>query len=135
MDEKSMADFVNEKIVYPFSKAIEKSDNKVVTQNAIEDLFAFDFGNLTNEELRTNVNNLLNNIFPDDLEMQRTIKIALGIEYEDETGTHYSSTKNRYNILDILGGEYSYDDNGNFKVDKEAQGISFDELKKLNQKQ
>ena len=136
--------YLRDLFIYSFDKALDqagevgtKSRDKM--QQNIQDLLTFDSSNMTYAQMRTNLDDLLNQIFPNDYELQKNIRIALGFTYIDETTGQeievYKRNDLNKQIMDNLKarGYYGNVDVASALTEKEAnivlQGIRNGEVK------
>lgn len=117
--------YVYENYAKPFIDAFNDPKNQV-TLNKFIDL---DTSDKTNEELRNDVNSMLQELFPDDEETQLRVKVAF--DYTDETG-HWNSTDARNSIFEYFGGTVTGQGD---KGHRYAGYLSWDDAKKLTQEQ
>lgn len=104
-NEDEIYDNITNKVIAPIQGAIESGK---VTKAQVSDLFTLDFDNLTNEEYKDYVSELLETLFPDE-EIRQQIAVGLDIMYEDEFGDyHYTVTKRRNEVYEMLGGVVDY---------------------------
>lgn len=132
-NKNNMMDYIRNEYVYSILDAIDNADNKEQMTKAIEGLFQPDFGSFTNEDMRSQVNELVSQIFPDDEAAQVQLKVALGFEYYDENGkTHWKHTDARDRIFEALGGTVT----GEGDTGHRYQGyLKWEDAKKLTQDQ
>ena len=102
-------DYLKNKLMYSLSgvydRAKTKEDKKQASQ-LIESLFTFDPSNLTDSEMTSKLDDILEKLFPGDEELQHTFKVALKYEVVDDDGNYsalYEDINNR--IYEALGGE------------------------------
>lgn len=128
--------FIRENFLDPITKTLIEdgkiSDEKV---NLLDQLINFDGSDLTNEEYRSQINDIVNQ-FSKDAEVREDIKVLLGFKYYDEDGnTHWDITKQRDKLYEALGGFVGDDATTGKKTHHVRTGmnISWDNFKKLDQ--
>lgn len=101
-------DYLKNKLMYSLSgvydRAKTKEDKKQASQ-LIESLFTFDPSNLTDSEMTSKLDGILEKLFPGDEELQHTFKVALNYEVVDDDGNYsalYEDINDR--IYEALGG-------------------------------
>lgn len=126
-------DYIFQDILDPIYTAA-KTDKELSVD--IGKMFNFEWGDSTNEEMIGTLESTLEQIFPDDLELQRTVLVGLNYAYYDDEGNfHYRATDQRDRLHELFAGQgTAYWENGEkYHIDK---GISDWELeKKLDQDQ
>ena len=102
--------YLRDMFVYSFDEALTLADQKGERdkmEGYITDLFTLDTSKMTRNEAYSTINDLLNQIFPDDKEMRKTIRVALGYTFIDETTNQEirdnSLNNDIYNALKLRG--------------------------------
>ena len=102
-------DYLKNKLMYSLSGVYDRAkteEDKKQASQLIESLFTFDPSNLTDSEMTSKLDDILEKLFPGDEELQHTFKVALKYEVVDDDGNYsalYEDINNR--IYEALGGE------------------------------
>ena len=129
-------DTLKNAIITPFESAVSSGDiNKV----DLSKFFEFDYSNLSNEEMRTEINGMLDKMFPggegtDDYEIKQMILVKFGYKYEDENGElHWNHTDTRTALWEQLGGIVEKGADGKNIFKQGSSPIAWSEFKEINQ--
>lgn len=128
--------FVRQMFLDPISKSIQNNGEiDKEKQELFSKLLKFDGSELSNEEYKNQINNIVNDI-TDDEDYRKQIKVILGFQYVDEDGNqHWNITKQRDDLFEMLGGEITYDENGEKHHKKGESNIGWSAFTGLTQEQ
>ena len=132
--QANMLDYIRAEFVYPIQDALNNAKDKDAMQKSLEQLLTLDYGDLTNSEMSSQIDSLVEQLFPNDVQKQIEFKVAIGYEYYDEeTGKYVPHIRDlQEKIYQNLGNEI--DENGKFHRGDNVK-IGLEEVGKLTQDQ